>query len=208
MKYLVITGDVINYSKLGENSRDRLMDETARLISSWVDKPSYAAVFRADSFQLMFKDIGEGMKRSIQLRCWFKKVKTGSDLQLDAKLAIGWGAVARIGNSVLNSDGPAFHLSGRNFDDMKDSTERFRVVSGDDQKDKQIQVIIGLVDIFISEWTSAQAEVVFMTLQGKKQQDIAAELGIAQSAVSNRLKLSRWDKINETMNYIASLLEE
>ncbi|HEX3386561.1 MAG TPA: SatD family protein, partial [Mucilaginibacter sp.] len=151
--------------------------------------------------------INEALTRSIQLRCWFKRVHLAGDLSLDAKIAVGVGNVTSIGDSVLNSDGPAFHLSGRNFDEMKDTDERLRLITGNSQTDRQIRAIMNLADIFITEWTAAQAEVIFLTLEGKKQQDIAQELGIAQSAVSNRLKLSRWDKINETMNYIASLMQ-
>jgi hypothetical protein len=207
MNYAVITGDVVNYSKLAEDAREQLMAETSALISSWVEKHSYAAVFRADSFQLIFSNIDEALERSVQLRCWFKKANIRSDQQLDAKIAIGVGSITTIGDSVLNSDGQAFHLSGRNFDSMKDTDERLRIVTGNRQTDRQIKAIMNLADIFITEWTPAQAEVIFMTLEGKKQQDIAQELGIAQSAVSNRLKLSRWDKINETMKYIASLMQ-
>ncbi|HVS93993.1 MAG TPA: SatD family protein [Mucilaginibacter sp.] len=208
MNYAVITGDVINYSRLDEKTREKLMTETNKLIRSWVEKPSYAAVFRADSFQMLFSDIGQALKRSIQIRCWLKKTDTQSDFRLDAKLAVGIGNIATIGHSVLDSDGQAFHLSGRNFDAMKESDERFRIISADERMNGQLHAIMSLADIFITEWTTAQAEVIFLTLEGKKQQDIARELGIAQSAVSNRLKLSRWDKIDETMSYIASLLDQ
>ena len=208
MNYLVVTGDVINFTSLNVGEREDLIVQTDRLIKSWVKKPAYAAIFRGDSFQLLFDEVSETLKRSIQLRCWFKKF--GGHEQsalLDAKLSIGMGEISYMGKSVLDADGEAFHLSGRSLDAIRDSNT-FRITTPDEAKNRQIAIIINLINILITEWTAKQAEVLFLLLEGKKQQEIADELQVVQSAVSNRIKLSRWNEIEQAISYIASLMQE
>jgi hypothetical protein len=183
-----------------------LIIKTSRLIKSWVSKPEYAEIFRGDSFQLLFDDIHETLKRSIQLRCWFKQNAAENQNPLDARISIGIGEVAYFGNSVLDADGEAFHLSGRAFDDMKTTRDYFQILTPDETLNDQLKVILNLANITISQWTKNQAEVIFLLLEGKTQQEMADELQIAQSAVNNRIKLSRWKEIDKTMRYIASLL--
>ena len=207
MKYSVVTGDIANSTSITADKRAELIDQVSTLIKSWVVKPEYAGIFRGDSFQLLFNNAAEALKRSIQIRCWLKSYPDGTDNEpLDARLSIGVGDVAYFGKSVLDADGEAFHLSGRAFDEMKATQSYFQVSTNDPKLNEQLNIILHLANIIISQWTKNQAEVIFLLLEGKTQQEMADELGIAQSAVNNRIKLSRWKEINKTMRYIASLM--
>ena len=207
MQYSVITGDIANFTSVAIDKREELIDRTSALIKSWVSHEEYAEIFRGDSFQLLFDDVAEALKRSIQIRCWFKSYSgaTGNE-PLDARLSVGIGEVAYFGRSVLDADGEAFHLSGRAFDNMKSTQNYFQVSTSNQQLNEQFNIILNLANIIISQWTKNQAEVIFLLLEGKTQQEMAGELGIAQSAVNNRIKLSRWKEIDKTMRYIASLM--
>ena len=207
MKYCVVTGDIANSTSIAADKRVELIDRMSTLIKSWVAKPEYAEVFRGDSFQLLFDDVTEALKRSIQIRCWLKSYLDGvGSEQLDARLSIGIGDVSNFGKSVLDADGEAFHLSGRAFDEMKATQNYFQVSTNDQKLNEQLNVILHLANIIISQWTKNQAEVIFLLLEGRTQQEMADELKIAQSAVNNRIKLSRWKEIDKTMRYIASLM--
>lgn len=207
MKYSVVTGDIANSTSLNADKRAELIDRIAALIKSWVPKAEYAEIFRGDSFQLLFDDVAESLKRSIQIRCWLKSYPDSTDNEpLDARLSIGIGEVAYFGRSVLDTDGEAFHLSGRAFDEMKASQNYLLVSTNDPKLNDQLNIILNLANIIISQWTKNQAEVIFLLLEGKTQQEMANELKIAQSAVNNRIKLSRWKEIDKTMRYIASLM--
>jgi len=207
MKYSVVKGDIANSTSIDADKRAELIDRVSTLIKSWVTKPGYAEIFRGDSFQLLFDDVAEAMKRSIQIRCWLKSFPDGTENEsLDARLSIGVGDVAYFGRSVLDADGEAFHLSGRAFDEMKATQNYFQVSTNDPQLNEQLNIILNLANIIISQWTKNQAEAIFLLLEGKTQQEIANELKIAQSAVNNRIKLSRWKEIDKTMRYIASLM--
>ena len=207
MNYCVITGDIANSTSIAAHRRAELIERVSALIKSWVAKQEYAEIFRGDSFQLLFDDVAEALKRSIQIRCWLKSYPDGAENEdLDARLSIGVGEVAYFGRSVLDADGEAFHLSGRTFDEMKASQNYFQVSTNDPKLNEQLYIILNLANIIISQWTKNQAEVIFLLLEGKTQQEMADELKIAQSAVNNRIKLSRWKEIDKTMRYIASLM--
>jgi hypothetical protein len=209
MKYGIVTGDVSNFTSITIDKREALITRTRGLIKSWVSKPEYAEIFRGDSFQLLFEDTNETLKRSIQLRCWFKQYTEEKQKDmLDARISIGFGGIDYFGKSVLDADGEAFHLSGRAFDDMKTTHDYFQVSTSNSQLNEQLGVILNLVNIIISGWTKNQAEAIFLLLEGKTQQQMADELKIAQSAVNNRIKLARWKEIDKTMRYIASLIQE
>jgi len=208
MKYSVVTGDIANSTSIAADKRVELIEQVSALIKSWVAKPEDAEIFRGDSFQLLFDDMAEALKRSIQIRCWLKSYQDGpGNAPLDARLSIGIGDIAYFGKSVLDADGEAFHLSGRAFDEMKATQNFLQLSTNDQQLNNQLNIILNLANIIISQWTKNQAEVIFLLLEGRTQQEMADELKIAQSAVNNRIKLSRWKEIDKTMRYIASLMQ-
>jgi len=208
MKYSVVTGDIANSTSIAADKRVELIEQVSALIKSWVAKPEDAEIFRGDSFQLLFDDVAEALKRSIQIRCWLKSYQDGpGNAPLDARLSIGIGDIAYFGKSILDADGEAFHLSGRAFDEMKATQNFLQLSTNDQQLNNQLNIILNLANIIITQWTKNQAEVIFLLLEGRTQQEMADELKIAQSAVNNRIKLSRWKEIDKTMRYIASLMQ-
>ena len=117
--YAVITGDITDFTRLENERREELIGDTDELIKKWVKRPQDAAIFRGDSFQLLFDDLEVAVLRCIQLVCWFRKQAEKESPGLGARIAVGIGGLAFQGKTVLDSDGEAFHLSGRNFDTME-----------------------------------------------------------------------------------------
>src|SRR5258708_36181067 len=106
MNYAVLTGDIINFTQLDNNSRQLLIEDTKQLIKSWVKDPKDAEVFRGDSYQLIFDDTDNALNRSIGLICWFKKHPLNKNgWPLSTRISIGIGKIAYKGKSVLDSDG-------------------------------------------------------------------------------------------------------
>jgi len=204
--YIVITGDVAGFTSLGDKSRENLMTDLGILLSGWVAEKEQAKIFRGDSFQLMFKDVQQALKRIIQIRCWLKMHSERGKRMLDAKMSIGIGQVSYVGKSVLDSDGEAFHLSGRTFDVMGEG-EAWRIVTREELRNEEFNVIMGLANVLVSDWTINQAEVIYWVLEDKTQQQMATQLNIAQSAVNNRIKLSKWKEIERAIKYIGLVLE-
>jgi hypothetical protein len=201
----VITGDIINFTKLKPEKRQELILETEELLNSWTKRSGDAQVFRGDSYQVLFEDISDALTRSLQLVCWFKKhSEEAHKINLNTRISIGIGAVAYKGKTVLNSDGEAFHLSGRKFDKMRPG-EFLSLTTSDPRKNETIEVILNFVNKYINDWTLPQAAVIFLILEGKTQQEIAEMLLLSQPSVNSRLKLAGWKELEPAIRHITYL---
>lgn len=207
-KQAVLTGDIINFTKLSPKNRKLLMENAEKLMKSWIIQSTDAEIFRGDSYQILFDDIQKALKRSIQLICWFKTCSDeGQKIYLSTRISIGIGSVSYRGKNILSSDGEAFHLSGRNFDQMK-TGELLRIHTNDADKNHTIAVILNFVNKIINQWTIAQAEVIFELLEAKTQQEIADKLQLSQPAINNRIKLSNWKDVILAIDFITELAQK
>jgi len=206
--YAVITGDIINFTKLAPENRHSLIEDFEKLLKSWIKKSMDAEIYRGDSYQVLFDDVMEAMNRSIQLLCWFKlRSDQANHIYLGTRISVGIGEVSYRGKNVLSSDGEAFHLSGRNFDQMKVG-ELLAIKTKDDDKNGAIEVILNFVNKIIKEWTLAQAEVIFLLLEGKTQQEVADKLSLSQPSVNSRIKLANWKDVEFAIKYISEVVQK
>jgi hypothetical protein len=207
-EHAVITGDIINFTQLDEHARQSLINEAKKLLKSWVKKPEDAEVFRGDSYQLIIDDVNDAINRSIQLICWFKKYKGYKNaLPLSTRISIGIGKLAYTGKSVLDSDGEAFHQSGRNFDKMG-VDELLTINTSNEAINKQIEIILVFINQIINQWNANQAEVIYLLKEDYTQQSMAQVLGIMQGAVNNRLKVAKWKEVDKGITYIVKLITQ
>lgn len=203
----VITGDIINFTKLPADRRKILIDETEALLKNWISKKSNAEIFRGDSYQVLFEDALTAITKSIQLICWFKKHSDDVlKAYLSTRISIGVGEVSYHGKNVLNSDGEAFHLSGRNFDTLRED-QYLSIHTHDPQKNATLEIILNFVNKYVGNWNKGQAEVIFWQLEGKNQQEIAKMLSISQPSVNSRLKTAGWKELEPTIAHLAFLTQ-
>lgn len=204
----VITGDIINFTQLSAEKRKQLIEDTENLLKTWIETQGNAEIFRGDSYQVLFEEIQKAITKSIQLICWFKKHSDEqSKVYLSTRISIGIGEVSYRGKNVLNSDGEAFHLSGRNFDLMQEE-EFLSIHTNNEQKNRGIEIILNFVNKYIGNWTKGQSEVIFLLLEGKTQQEIAASLSLSQPSVNSRLKSAGWKEFEPVIKYISDLVQQ
>ncbi|MCR8558350.1 SatD family protein [Mucilaginibacter sp. BJC16-A38] len=204
--YAVITGDIINFTRLDNDKRQRIIASTEKLLKSWVDKPTDAEVFRGDSYQFIMDDVEDAIKKSIQLICWFKKQpENNNKINLSSRVSVGIGGIAYKGKSVLDSDGEAFHQSGRSFDKMG-ADEILTIKTTNEEINQQLTIILSFINLFVNQWKANQAEVVYLACEGYTQTKMAEALGIKQGAVNNRLKVAKWKEVEKGINYISKLV--
>ncbi|MFZ1527033.1 MAG: winged helix-turn-helix transcriptional regulator, partial [Saprospiraceae bacterium] len=89
------------------------------------------------------------------------------------------------------SNGPVFLRSGRGLDDLKKSKVTMAINTGNELMDTELNLYLKLALFGIMDsWTVASAEMVSIILQNDSvpQEDISKKTGIAQSAISQRLK--------------------
>ena len=204
--FAVITGDITNFTKLDSQKRQILISETERLLKSWVERVSDAQVFRGDSYQLIIGDINDAIIKSIRLICWFRKHSdTTNNIRLSSRVSVGIGTIAYKGKSVLDSDGEAFHQSGRRFDKMT-AGETLTIQTSNEEINQQITIILSFINLFINQWTPNQAEVIYLACEGYTQLKMAEELNLNQAAVNRRLKAARWKEVEKGILYISQLV--
>lgn len=208
-KYAVITGDIIDFTRLDNERREELIGDTDDHIKRWVKRPEDAAIFRGDSFQLIFEDLNLAVIRSIQLICWFKKQAGPAYPNLSTRISLGVGELAFQGKTVLDSDGAAFHLSGRNFDQLE-AGELLRITTGHTEKDEQLNVLLMFMNLVMNNWSPHQAEVLYWVLedQNATQKNIAKRLNIFQSNIAKRLQIAHWKEMEKAISFIAMQLQK
>ena len=202
--YAVITGDIINFTKLDNEKRQELITATDKLLKLWVGKPTDAEIFRGDSYQLVMDNIGDAIKKSVQLICWFKKYSE-TNIKLSSRISVGIGKIAYRGKSVLDSDGEAFHQSGRYFDKMN-AGEVLVIKTTNQEINQQVAIILSFINLFINQWNAKQAEVIYLACEGYTQTRTAEALNIQQGAVNNRLKVAKWKEVEKGIDYIIQLV--
>ncbi len=202
--YAVVTGDIKNFTRLSDQKRGKLVSDTEQLLRSMVKQPLDAAIFRGDSYQFIVNDINEVLNKCIRLICWFRmNSDLDSPFRLGTRLSIGIGEIAYLGKNVLDSDGEAFHFSGRNFDKM-DKEEIVRLTTFDEVKNNTYQVILMYINMIASGWTISQAETIYqlLSIEDSTQDKIAKELKMSQPAVAKSLRAARWKEVEKGINYI------
>jgi len=208
--YAVVTGDIKNFTTLDNQKREQLVIATEQLLRTMVNSEQDARMFRGDSYQFIVDDIGQVLKKCIQLICWFKiNSDKGNSEQLGTRLSIGIGEIAYMGKSVLDADGQAFHLSGRNFDEMN-KNEIIRLITSDEKKNSTYEIILMYINLIIKQWTISQAETIYYllsTVEGT-QAKIAGKLNVSQPAVANSLRFARWKEVEKGINFISTELEK
>lgn len=218
--YAVVTGDIKNFTTLDNKKREKLVIETEALLRTMVWKTQDAQMFRGDSYQFILEDISQVLKKCVQLICWFKlnsdretpkKRKEPGNLntRLGTKLSIGIGSIAYEGKSVLDSDGEAFHLSGRVFNEMVKG-EILRLTTFNEEKTNTYRVILMYINLIIRQWTISQAETIYqlLSIEGGTQDKIAKQLNMSQPAVANSLRAARWKEVEKGINFISKELEK
>jgi hypothetical protein len=218
--YAVITGDIKNFTKLSGDRRGKLVAKTESLMRMMVNTPKDAQMFRGDSYQLLVDDITQVLKKSIQLICWFKLNSdrfslAGRDAKLDkpvylgTRLSIGIGKIDYEGRNVLDSDGEAFHLSGRNFD-LLNKDEIIRLTIADEKSNEIFGILFMFMNSIIRSWTPNQAETIFYLLdkEDNTQEQVAKKLKMTQPAIALSLGAARWKEVEKGINYITNQLEK
>lgn len=161
-------------------------------------------IYRGDEFQLK-TTVEQALEVSLLIKSVMRSVKN-----LDVRLAIGLGEETYSGERITEANGTAYQYSGRLFAELKTGKQSLALRSGNQEKDRVINLMMRLALSFMDEWTPASAETVAWTLRnpGASQQEMAESFKIQQSAVSQRQKRARTDLVLEILDFYSTLFKE
>lgn len=194
----VLTGDIINSDAYPASEWIGILKTQ---FSKWGKTPIDWEIYRGDEFQLK-TSADNALWMAIQLKALIKSVKG-----LDVRMAIGIGTESFKGTSVSESNGTAYQNSGRTFENLKVSKVNLAISTGDIKKDKSLNLMLKLALNFMDDWTPVSAEIIAIALANPElaQQEIAEQLHIQQSAVSQRQKRARYQLVLELLHYYQKL---
>ncbi len=218
LKSAVITADIIKSSSYDPESYEFIINklkEEANLI-----KQAYAPVYiefeisRGDSFQLVLHDADKALQIAMRFKAAINKIvlsnkksKSSSKI-VDIRMSIGIGAIAYESNIVSESNGPAFHYSGRGFDNLMKKNDIKTMIHTDNANvNDEFKTSLKFLDYLIDKWSIASAEVVYYLLQGLTETKIAERLGISQAAVNLRKKAAGWDEIQSLLQRYKQVID-
>lgn len=196
----VITGDIVASRKLV--NQEKWLIPLKNLFSTWGECPKNWKLDRGDFFQVEIENIEETLLKALEIKALIKKVEPFDDRKkissIDVRMAIGIGEKTYIGESISESNGPAFVHSGEKFDLLKKENSTLGIKTPWQNFDEEINLYLRLVGVFMDKWSVSSAELVQIILNNPQvtQEEIGKQLGIQQSGVSRR-----WNRahVNELM---------
>lgn len=219
----IITGDIVSSREIQPTIREKLFDDIGLLLTelkkTWINT---FETYRGDSLQCEVRSPENSLRVALIIRCFFRAYfpdelkqkitpRKGNKpiaskgyfaTNFDVRLGIGIGVVDFIKtNKITGSDGEAFRLSGEALDKLEQGTQRLALQTFNATLNEQMEPAILLLDALIQKWTQNQAELVLYKLQDKKEDEIASQLKITQSAVNQRTKTAQWTPIEKLILY-------
>ncbi len=208
--YAVLTGDLVDYSKLEAKERTEYVNNLREILSELKSKNLVFEIFRGDSFQAVLPSSRDALKVALIIRSYVISRKFDSDRKIkpDVKIAIGVGNIENYNERNISScDGEAFRNSGPDLDRMDKKRQRLFIKTNWPILNRELKTECALLDAITARWTSIQAETIYNTLLGKKQSDIAELFNISQSNVSLRLNAANFDAITVMMKRYTEIID-
>jgi len=210
--YAVMTGDLVNYSKVGEKERleyiQNLKDILEKLRSN--DRFFYET-YRGDSFQAVYQTPRDALRLVLLIRSYVisQCLKARKKSSHDVRIALGIGTINSIDNNAIShSDGEAFRNSGPLLDGMNKKRRDFLIKTPWPDVNKELDTECALLDTIIRKWTADQAEAMYYHLQNHSQKEIAKILKIHQGPVSLRLNGANYWAVQKFINRFVELIDK
>ncbi|GGK47620.1 hypothetical protein [Aliivibrio fischeri] len=192
----VISGDIVNSTKLTSEQFEQLLNRIKE-IQKWITEGNSSNVHsieRGDEFQSVVHDIESALRYTIIYRLGIKALGN----EFDSRISFAIASNADLRESVSESMGEAFVLSGRGLKTLKNARLLFN--SDSSELAEYFDLLFKYLDRQLTELTSRQCEVILPMLQtneGLLVGELAEKLNVATSTISKSLKASGWSLISE-----------
>ncbi|OCH03166.1 hypothetical protein [Aliivibrio fischeri] len=192
----VISGDIVNSTKLTSEQFEQLLNRIKE-IQKWITEGNSSNVHsieRGDEFQSVVHDIESALRYTIIYRLGIKALGN----EFDSRISFAIASNADLRESVSESMGEAFVLSGRGLKTLKNARLLFN--SDSSELAEYFDLLFKYLDRQLTELTSRQCEVILPMLQtneGLLVGELAERLNVATSTISKSLKASGWPLISE-----------
>ena len=191
----VISGDIVNSTKLTSEQFEELL-KRIKEIQKWIsegDSKNVHSIERGDEFQSVVHDIESALRYTLLYRVGIKALGK----EFDSRISFAIASNSDLRDSVSESMGAAFVLSGRGLKNLKN--DRLYFNSDVFKLTEHFDLLFKYLDRQLTELTSRQCEVMLPMLQDNdilSVNDLAKKLHIAAATASKSLKASGWPLVN------------
>lgn len=201
----IITGDLVNSSNIAAEYRQTVIDGLNAVVRDFSSvTPIKLEMFRGDSFQVVVDSIRQTMTVAIALRAKLKASTPDKLDAWDARLSVGIGEVSYESDNIITSDGEAFRLSGRAFDNL--GKKRLAIATSNSELNNLAELNTRFADDIVSALTIRQARVVYHSLlfPQKTQKEMAEDLNMSRQNFNNVWSSAKGQLILDYTEYIKS----
>lgn len=205
----IITGDLVNSTNIAAEYRQTVIDSLNAVVKDFSQKTSMKfEMFRGDSFQVVVESAQLSIAIAIALRV---KLKASTPDKLDgwdARVSVGIGEMSYESDNIVTSDGEAFRLSGRAFDNL--GKKRLAIVTSCSELNTLTELNTRFADDIVSALTVRQARVVYHSLlyPNKTQKEMAEELNMSRQNFNNVWLSAKGQLILDYTEFIKSQIKK
>lgn len=217
--YGIITGDIINSRRIDAKAREHLYASLQRFLKTlqtdgWLKKVAQTG---GDSFQCEVSHLHQAIRVGLMIKCFVKattsNTRSGTALvqaslkEAGVRVAAGIGSVDFMKKTLSASDGEAFILSSEALAALKQSYSELAVSTNNAPLNATLAPTVLLLDALVQKYFGRQAEVILQKLQYKKEEDVAAAMGISQPGVNQAAKSAQWYAVEAALQYIEQQIQ-
>lgn len=220
MNACAVSADIISYTSLSANDKDRLNGKILGLLSDLTEKFSAEKFFgrmtQGDYIECAMMSPRFALRTALLIKTLVKSVEVSESTDQRIRYFRDYGvrmAVAVAPLPVLNPekgviDGEAIYLSGRTIKNMSTSDKKKVVMketmlfrSSEAELQDNFDAMVGLLDAIISKCSQKQCEVLYYKLSGFTEKEICEITGRNQSTISQHSSAASWSAIEKTVIY-------
>ena len=197
----ILTADLINSADYDTVTWMKVLRES---LSGWGKPPMDWEIYRGDEFQLRTQP-QMALSAAIEIKAQIKTIKG-----LDVRIGLGLGDETYTGAGITDSNGTAYRRSGRMLEQLKAGKKRMGIDTGDEQLNRILNLAIDLASDFMDSWSTVSAEMTAFILAnpGITQSEMAKQLKIKQSAVSQRQTRARYSLVADLLDFYVYIIKD
>jgi len=211
MKVAIITADIVQSTAILPDAKQELYAAIAAMLEEisrlYTTKSEW---YRGDSFQVQ-----ASAKDAARIALLIKTGIRGIDKSKgargtkvhDVRLAAGIGTIDYIQETLAQSDGEAFRLSGRMLDQLKSLKQTFSFTTADSHN-AALAIESQLLDALLAGTTATQCRVLYQKMMGLKEEEIAKKIVVSQSAINQHSNAAHWNVLSNYLDYFETLYHE
>ena len=223
---IVLSGDIIASTSLTDEAKIILENELKTLITMLENNFSiYGRIIKGDYLEMVVEYPEEALTIALIIKSYIKAIVLTTEIDSSRskyfknygiRLAMGYGTLNRFDKVSEVIDGEAIYFSGRKISEERTTYNKERIVikntlffnSDDEKLNENINCILGLLDVLVSNATAKQCKILYLRLLKNSEKEIANQLNIKQPTVNKQLSSIGWNAIEKSVSYFNSLFKE